>query len=128
MDPVDPWNYSVGGGPTGIADGSLRVNLDNQSVEAYSGNNNEWVIDQEKTDLLHKGNLKKAVRDIEQERELRWQDPTPEMLNGDPLFDKIWSVIKDWDIGVKEEYDGYTGATGNHVRAIYDAIKSMENK
>lgn len=51
-----------------------------------------------------------------------WPDPTPEMLNGDPLFDAIWSVIKTWDINVPHAYSGYCGATGNHVRAIYDAL------
>jgi hypothetical protein len=51
-----------------------------------------------------------------------WPDPTPEMLNGDPLFDAIWNSIKTWDINVPHAYSGYCGATGNHVRAIYDAI------
>lgn len=51
-----------------------------------------------------------------------WPDPTPKMLNDDPLFDAIWSVIKTWDINVPHAYSGYCGATGNHVRAIYDAI------
>lgn len=51
-----------------------------------------------------------------------WPSPTPEMLNGDPLFDAIWAVIKTWDINVPCAYSGYMGATGNHVRAIYDAV------
>ena len=67
--------------------------------------------------------IKRAVRDIEQEQGKRWRDPTPEMLN-DPLFDTIWNVIKTWDIGVSEEYDGHCGATGNHVRAIYEAVSN----
>lgn len=54
--------------------------------------------------------------------ERSWPDPTPEMLNSDPLFDAIWSVIKTWDINVPHAYTGYMGATGNHVRAIYDAM------
>jgi hypothetical protein len=51
-----------------------------------------------------------------------WPDPTPEMLNGDPIFDAIWGVIKWWDINVPAIYSGYCGATGNHARAIRDAI------
>lgn len=51
-----------------------------------------------------------------------WPDPTPEMLNGDPVFDAIWNAIKTWDINVPHAYSGYCGATGNHARAIYDAL------
>jgi hypothetical protein len=50
-----------------------------------------------------------------------WPDPTPEML-ADPAFNAIWSVIKTWDVNVPEVYVGYCGATGNHVRAILDAL------
>lgn len=53
-----------------------------------------------------------------------WPDPTPEMLQGDDLFDAIWNTIKAWDINVPYAYGGYCGATGNHVRAIYDAVKN----
>jgi hypothetical protein len=53
-----------------------------------------------------------------------WPDPTPEML-ADPLFEAIWHVIKTWDINVPDIYLGYCGATGNHARAIYDAVKSV---
>lgn len=50
-----------------------------------------------------------------------YPDPTPEMLNGDPLFDAIWSAIKGWDIS--RHNDGlYSGPTGNDARHIYDAI------
>lgn len=66
--------------------------------------------------------LRRSIRDIEQEKGIRWQDPTEEMLN-DPLFNAIWNTIKSWDINVPEEYEGYCGATGNHARAIFDAIK-----
>ena len=50
-----------------------------------------------------------------------WPDPTPEMLT-DPRFNAIWNVIKRWDINVPDAYSGYMGATGNHVRAILDAL------
>lgn len=50
-----------------------------------------------------------------------WPDPTPEMV-ASPLFEGIWQVIKGWDIAVPAAYAGYCGATGNHVRAILDAI------
>ena len=54
-----------------------------------------------------------------------WPDPTPDMLGGNPLFDAIWSVIRTWSINVPHVYGGYCGATGNHVRAIYDAISAL---
>lgn len=50
-----------------------------------------------------------------------WPDPTPEMLDT-ILFDTIWRVIKTWDVNVPHAYSGYMGATGNHARAIYDAV------
>ncbi len=52
-------------------------------------------------------------------------DPTPEMLSA-PKFEAIWQCIsiKSWDINVPEKYSGYMGATGNHVRAILDALRS----
>jgi hypothetical protein len=67
----------------------------------------------------------KAEREAAQAAPLRraWPDPTPEMLNGDPLFDAIWDTIKTWDVNVPDVYSGYCGANGNHVRAIYDAVK-----
>lgn len=54
-------------------------------------------------------------------RAIAWPDPTPDMLD-DPVFDAIWSVIKTWDVAVPQAYSGYCGATGNHARAILDAI------
>ncbi len=53
----------------------------------------------------------------------RWPDPTQEMLKGDATFEAIWQCIKSWDINVPHVYAGYCGATGNHVRAILDAIR-----
>lgn len=59
---------------------------------------------------------------------LPWPDPTPEMLKDDPLFDAIWAVIKSWDVNVAGAYTGYMGATGNHVRAIYDAVCAVSSQ
>jgi hypothetical protein len=50
-----------------------------------------------------------------------WPDPTPEML-ASPEFEAVWQCIKRWDINVPDVYSGYMGATGNHVRAILDAL------
>jgi len=50
-----------------------------------------------------------------------WPDPTREMLD-DPTFNAIWNVIKSWDVNVPHAYCGYCGATGNHVRAIMEAL------
>ena len=49
-------------------------------------------------------------------------NPTPAMLNNDPLFDSIWETIKNWDINVPTHYVGYCGANGSHVALIYNAI------
>ena len=56
--------------------------------------------------------------------ETPWPDPTPEMLE-DPIFNAIWNVIRSWDINVPAVYVGYCGATGNHVRAIMDALPRL---
>ena len=53
-----------------------------------------------------------------------WPDPSPEMLET-VLFDTIWRTIKTWDVNVPHAYSGYMGATGNHVRAIYEAVAPM---
>ena len=58
-------------------------------------------------------------------RTIEWPDPTPEMLNN-PTFNKIWNCIKSWDINVPEAYQGYCGATGNHARAILDALTAAK--
>jgi hypothetical protein len=49
-------------------------------------------------------------------------NPTPDMLNDDPIFDAIWSAIKDWDVNVPNYYVGYCGANGSHATLIYDAV------
>lgn len=54
-----------------------------------------------------------------------WPDPTPEMLES-PEFNAIWNVIKSWDINVPDVYNGYCGASGNHVRAILDALNAIK--
>lgn len=51
-----------------------------------------------------------------------WPDPLPEDLRT-PEFEAIWQTIKTWDINVPEAYSGYCGASGNHVKAILDALK-----
>jgi hypothetical protein len=55
-----------------------------------------------------------------------WPDPTPEMLET-PEFEAVWQAIRTWDIAVPEAYYGYCGATGNHVRAILDALGPSTN-
>jgi hypothetical protein len=63
-----------------------------------------------------------GIEHLPQEARKPYPDPTPEMLDGDPLFDAIWSAIKGWDIS--RHNDGmYSGPTGNDARHIYDAIK-----
>src|SRR5882672_2193993 len=50
-----------------------------------------------------------------------WPDPTPEMRTS-PQFEAVWQCIRTWDIHVPDAYTGSMGATGNHVRAILDAL------
>lgn len=54
----------------------------------------------------------------------KWPDPTPEMLKT-LEFEAVWQCIKRWDINVPDQYSGYCGATGNHVRAILDALAAV---
>lgn len=54
-----------------------------------------------------------------------WPDPDMTML-GTPEFEAVWQAIKNWDIHVPGAYTGYCGATGNHVRAILDALKNSK--
>ena len=69
----------------------------------------------------------KKVKMISQiENPILWPDPTPEEINT-PEFMAIWNVIKTWDINVPGAYVGYCGATGNHVKAILDAVKRPKN-
>lgn len=56
------------------------------------------------------------------------RDPNPKELN-DPLFRAVWECIKGWDIATGFDIDGkggylYSGATGNHVVAILDSLKT----
>ena len=53
-----------------------------------------------------------------------WPDPTDAQLS-DPRFDAIWDEVKKWDVAVPAAYHGYCGATGNHVRAILDALDKV---
>lgn len=60
-----------------------------------------------------------------------WPDPTKEQLVT-PLFNAIWEVIKKWDIGLPQDIDEtghqlYSGATGNHVVAIMQAIEKVDS-
>ncbi len=54
-----------------------------------------------------------------------WPDPSLEELRT-PEFEAIWQTIKTWDINVPEAYNGYCGASGNHVKAIVDALHSVK--
>lgn len=68
----------------------------------------------------------RLIHDGEPANPLPWPDPTPEMLTS-PEFEAIWQCIKRWDINVPQVYAGYCGATGNHVRAILDALNAHQN-
>jgi hypothetical protein len=78
-------------------------------------------------DLLQKGDgllSPRTIQDGEPPNPIPWPDPTPEML-ATPEFEAVWQCIKRWDINVPHAYAGYCGATGNHVRAILDALAPL---
>jgi hypothetical protein len=56
-----------------------------------------------------------------------WRDPTDEEIEM-VLFNKIWSVIKHWDIAVPGAYQGYCSATGNHAVAILNALTEEKSE
>ena len=60
-------------------------------------------------------------------KKVKWRDPKPKELKT-PEFNAVWNCIKKWDICVPEvDGDGvYSGATGNHVVAILDALKKVK--
>lgn len=57
----------------------------------------------------------------------------PEMPNPtnndvfDPMFQRIWQIVKTWDVNVPEYYKGYCGANGSHVKLLLDAITPAHN-
>lgn len=48
--------------------------------------------------------------------------PTEEDLH-DPVFERIWLVVKSWDVNAPEYYQGYCGFNGSHVKLIMDALR-----
>lgn len=56
-----------------------------------------------------------------------YRDPLPNETETS-TFNAIWECIKTWDINVPEKYEGYTGATGNHVCAIIDALNDIKEE
>ena len=48
--------------------------------------------------------------------------PSQEEMDSE-LFNAIWKIVKDWDIGDPNYYTGYTGGNGSHVKILLDAIK-----
>lgn len=56
---------------------------------------------------------------------MSYRDPLPSEIDT-PEFNAVWDCIKKWDIGLPLDIiDGhqlYSGATGNHVMAILDAL------
>jgi hypothetical protein len=58
-----------------------------------------------------------------------WRDPLPDELEL-PEFNAVWECIKNWDIGLPFDITAnggqlYSGATGNHVVAILDALRGI---
>jgi hypothetical protein len=50
------------------------------------------------------------------------EDEIPQRLSMSPIFDAIWTEIKEWDVNVPYAYGGYCGASGSHVYAILKAL------
>ncbi len=64
-----------------------------------------------------------AVNTKTPENRAPWPDPTADMLQT-PEFKAVWQAMKGWDICVPavDGPDSYSGTTGNHVRAVLDAL------
>lgn len=56
----------------------------------------------------------------------RGPDPT-EVDLADPEFERVWQAIKGWDISTDSEHRWYSGATGNDVMTILNALRSTPN-
>ena len=54
----------------------------------------------------------------------QYPSPTLQEMNS-PEFQAVWGLIKTWDIAVPGWYFGYTGAMGNHVMGILNALKAI---
>ncbi len=65
----------------------------------------------------------KRLEDSERVR-AQWRDPTPEDLK-DPVFNAIWSIIKDWDIDATKT-GLYSYCTGTDAVRILDAVKATQ--
>ena len=62
---------------------------------------------------------------------MSYRDPLPEELDT-PEFKAVWECIKKWDIGLPWDVNEageqlYSGATGNAVVAILDALREVNN-
>ncbi len=60
----------------------------------------------------------------------KFRDPLPEEIDT-PEFNAVWDCIRRWDIGLpwdihKSGGQLYSGATGNHVVAILDALRGVQ--
>lgn len=40
-------------------------------------------------------------------------------------FNAIWDVIKNWDISAPDYYNGYSGASGSHVKLLLEALRPI---
>jgi hypothetical protein len=58
---------------------------------------------------------------------IAWPDPTHKMLES-AEYKAVWECIKHWDIHVPGVYGGYCSATGNHVRAVLDALAKIRKE
>ena len=55
-------------------------------------------------------------------KDIDMPSPTQEDLNSE-LFNKLWELMKNWDINVPDYYTRYKGCNGSHLKLIIDAIK-----
>lgn len=76
----------------------------------------------QKDQIIKDLETKKALAGIKANND-KFPAPIQEMLNSSE-FNVLWECMKSWDIRVPEVYDGYCKTTGNHVRAILEALKN----
>jgi hypothetical protein len=99
---------------------TIKINAcDN--LKRFIVDNNQYQIYNNEPERRRKGKEEKKMN------KNKWRDPEPDEINT-PEFNSIWDCIRHWDIGLPQDItiDGgqlYSGANGNHVIAILDALR-----
>lgn len=110
---------STGGNDPYICKGVERLNLLEEFLFEHRGHDlvfeDKQYIFGNITDTVVKASA--SCTDGVPKPQYPWPDPKPEDLYAEDFL-LVWECIKTWDVNVPEVYEGYCGATGNHVMSI----------